>query len=181
LYLCHPRGASTRYWYCAFTDEAHWQILPLAGFEPVTASTQSSALPLNQLSVLVKPPLLLNWAFSPPAKICATYISTVFFLSLQDDAHPPVLEFNFFTTESSLSSSKLSSKPQGIVDIYTAYSFQRLKRVRNSHSTFITGKSCGGGQCCGSGSGPFCWMRTFLLNQNPDFYPQMWVRIQRWF
>ncbi len=64
------------------------------------------------------------------------------------------------------------------MDIYTAYSLQRLKRVRNSHSTFITGKRCGGGQCCGSGSGPFCWIRTFLLNPNPDFYQQMWVPIE---
>ena len=28
---------------------------------------------------------------------------------------------------------------QGVVDIYTAFNLNRVRRVRNSHSTFITG------------------------------------------
>ena len=31
------------------------------------------------------------------------------------------------------------SSAQGVVDIYTAFNLSRVKRVRNSHSTFITG------------------------------------------
>ena len=32
-----------------------------------------------------------------------------------------------------------NSEVQGVVDIYTAFNLNRVKRVRNSHSTFITG------------------------------------------